>query len=91
MVIAVVAIRKGNSKSFEQAIVCKCCGFPVLVVVVVQVIPVCSRSNNQRAVAVVATMANCFFIVLAMAIFCRKVETCSGSASSYKQAAFGDH
>ena len=34
----------------------------------------CSCSNNQRPVAVVATMANCSLIVLAMAIFCRKVE-----------------
>ena len=40
----------------------------------------CSCSNNQRAVAVVATMANCSLIVLAMAIFCRKVETSSAAA-----------
>ena len=36
----------------------------------------CSCLNNQKAVAVVATMANCSLIVLAMAIFCSKVETC---------------
>ena len=38
-----------------------------------QVITYCSCSNNQRAVAVVATMANCSLIVVTMAIFCRKV------------------
>ena len=32
--------------------------------------------NNQGAVAVNHTMVNCSFIVLAMTIFCRKVETC---------------
>ena len=52
----------------------------MMMIVSVQVIPFCSCSNNQRAVAVVATMANRSLIVLAMAIFCSKVETCCGGS-----------